>query len=118
MTELFVEDHRAFQLGWVLIKSIPIKGDGVQAPGAVTMCEIDNPHHPFAVHFFNAQDGGFHAGEYSKTRAEAEEKYAIKAMLRLSFEQVPFDTTNVCLRCDIVMRPEGGHVCGTCGKDI
>jgi len=24
----------------------------------------------------------------------------------------------VCQRCDILIRPEGGHRCGSCGRDI
>lgn len=24
----------------------------------------------------------------------------------------------VCERCDTLIRPEGGHLCGTCGRDI
>jgi hypothetical protein len=24
----------------------------------------------------------------------------------------------VCDRCDIFIRPEGGHLCGTCGRNV
>jgi hypothetical protein len=86
MTELYTVEHQAFRKGWEVIKSIPIVGDGVQAPGAVTMCKTDGPY-PYMIHFFNAQDGGFHNGDYWQTRKAAEEAYVKRAMRFISFQQ-------------------------------
>jgi len=41
----------------------------------VTLCRIPNPHHPFAVHYFNSEDGGFHYGDYCATLPEAVTAY-------------------------------------------
>jgi hypothetical protein len=65
--------------GWTVIKSVPVNGDGVQAPGAIVMCEIGNER-PYAIHFFNEQDGGFHMGSYCEDRKEAEDVYAMRVL--------------------------------------
>jgi hypothetical protein len=83
--------HQALRKGWVVLKSVYVRGDGFQAPGAVTLCKIDNPLHPYVIHFFNMQDGGFHSGNYCKTRAEAEEAFGKRA-LRFNVEDEPVDT--------------------------
>lgn len=55
----------------------PMAGDGIQAPGALIIRALpDNDIHPFAVHFLNLQSGGYHAGDYCETLAEAESAYA------------------------------------------
>jgi hypothetical protein len=52
------------------------------------MCGLpENPYHPFVIHFFNEQDGGFHAGDYCKDRASAEEAYTKRALRFMSFKQ-------------------------------
>lgn len=79
--DLYCEEACSNHKGWILIKSVKVPGDGVQAPGAVTMCKIENESHPFVIHFFNAQDGGFHSGDYCVDRAAAEVAYA-KRVLR------------------------------------
>jgi len=89
--DLYDPNHQALKQGWKVIKSVAVPGDGVQAPGAVVMCEVNSEHHPLAVHFFNAQDGGFHSGNYCKTRAEAEEAFGQRA-LRFNVEDEPWDT--------------------------
>jgi len=83
-------EHAANRKGWTVIKSIPILGDGVQAPGAVTMCEIGGAH-PYAIHFFNEQDGGFHSGNYCPDRRSAEVVYAAR-VLRYGGLAEPWDT--------------------------
>jgi hypothetical protein len=44
------------------------------------MCQIADTRRPFAVHFFNEQDGGFHMGSYCEDRAEAEDVYAMRVL--------------------------------------
>jgi hypothetical protein len=88
---LYDASHQAFKLGWGLIKSVPVLGDGIQAPGAVTMCERDDFFLPYIVHFFNAQDGGFHSGDYCPDREAAEEAYAAR-VLRFHASIEPWDT--------------------------
>lgn len=78
-------EHQAFLKGWEVIKYVNVPGDGVQAPGFVTMCKVDGQHHPYVVHFFNAQDGGFHSGDYCSTRAYAEEAYTKRVLRFLDF---------------------------------
>lgn len=29
-----------------------------------------------------------------------------------------FQIMEICERCQIAIRPEGGHLCGSCGRDI
>jgi hypothetical protein len=51
--------------GWELLRTRWVEGDGVQAPGWVTLCKNrPEPQPEYVVHFFNAQDGGFHEGKY------------------------------------------------------
>jgi hypothetical protein len=88
--EMYNLGHQAFRKGWLVLKSVTIYGDGVQAPGAVVMCEIPGAH-PYVIHFFNAQDGGFHSGDYCKTRVEAEEAYA-KRVIHFLDRGEPWDT--------------------------
>ena len=66
--------------GWTVIKSVPVAGDGVYVPGAIVMCRIHDVTRPFAIHFFNEQDGGFHMGSYCENRAEAEDVYAMRVL--------------------------------------
>ncbi len=82
MTEkLYDLAERAARKGWTVIKSTEVRGDGAQAPGAVTLCGTGEEPQPLAVHFFNAQDGGFHNGDYyaAGERAAAEARYAYQA---------------------------------------
>lgn len=67
--------------GWIVLKSTEVRGDGAQAPGAVTLCYTGSEDRPFAVHFFNAQDGGLHSGDYyaADEREDAEARYAHQA---------------------------------------
>lgn len=65
----------AAKKGWTIVKSAAVQGDGVLAPGAVTLCRIEGAH-PFVIHFFNEQDGGFHSGDYCRDSATAELAYA------------------------------------------
>ena len=65
------------KLGWIFIDGIKVPGDGVQAPGYVTVCNIGG-RHPYVVHFFNCQDGGFHMGNYCATWKEAQKVFAQK----------------------------------------
>lgn len=60
----------AARKGWTVLETKLVSGDGIQAPGAVTLCLIDGLH-PYVVHFFNAQDGGFHSGDYCRDHKEA-----------------------------------------------
>jgi len=71
---------RATRQGWTILKHVSVNGDGVQAPGAIVMCQIADTRRPFAVHFFNEQDGGFHMGSYCEDRAEAEDVYAMRVL--------------------------------------
>ena len=79
--QLYDMEHQAFLKNWEVVKYVNVPGDGIQAPGFVTMCKIDNLQHPFVVHFFNAQDGGFHSGNYCSNRTQAEEAFT-KRVLR------------------------------------
>jgi len=88
--DLYDPAHEASRKGWGLLKSIAVQGDGIQAPGAVTMCKISG-HHPYVVHFFNAQDGGFHEGCYCLGLAAAEVAYA-KRIVRFQHSIEPWDT--------------------------
>lgn len=66
--------------GWSLLASIPVQGDGVQASGHVTLCEL--PHNkvtPFVTHFFNAEDGGFHSGNYHREKDKAEQDFRLRS---------------------------------------
>lgn len=93
MSDHYDPIHQAFHKGWVVLKSVAVLGDGVLAPGAVTMCKISGAH-PYVIHFFNAQDGGFYQGNYCKTRAEADEAY-MKRVLRFGDSIEPWDTDGV-----------------------
>ncbi|MEG4589712.1 hypothetical protein QUA54_31525 [Microcoleus sp. MOSTC5] len=53
-----------------ILKSQPVPGDGVQAPGYVTLRQWATDQ--WAIHFYNAQDGGFHNGRYFNNLADAE----------------------------------------------
>ena len=75
-TKLHDATQAALNKGWLIVKSTAVQGDGFQAPGQVTLCRIENSHHPFAVHFFNEQDGGFHGGQYCENYAEADREYS------------------------------------------
>ena len=88
---MYNPQEQAARKGWGLIKSVTVHGDGVQAPGAVTMCELDDVLCPYVIHFFNAQDGGFHNGDYCHSREEAEEAYA-KRVLRFQVSIELWDT--------------------------
>lgn len=50
--------------GWRLIGAIEVLGDGTQAPGYVTLCQVTLVEGEYVVHFYNAQDRGFHSGSY------------------------------------------------------
>jgi hypothetical protein len=73
--KLYDVDHQAIKQGWAVIKHVDIAGHGAQAPGAVVMCKVGG-FHPYAVHFFNKQDGGFHSGNYCEIREDAEKAFA------------------------------------------
>jgi hypothetical protein len=62
--------------GWAVLKQCEVHGDGVQAPGFVTLCNNGSVHHPYVVHFFNSQDGGFHSGFYRADLIGAEAEYS------------------------------------------
>ena len=72
---LYVLEERVRSKGWELIASTHVQGDGVQAPGYITLCHIPGAH-PFVVHFLNVQDGGFHSGDYCKDDVSARRVFA------------------------------------------
>jgi hypothetical protein len=52
---------------------VGLAGRGATAPGAVVVREtVSGGIHPFVVHFFNSQDGGYYFGDYCTTREEAD----------------------------------------------
>lgn len=53
------------------LRFVGFDGDGCQAPGALVIRETGRSLHPFVVHYFNSQDGGYYSGSYCKTEAEA-----------------------------------------------
>lgn len=68
---------RAITQGWTLMAMTPVRADGAQAPGAVTLCQVRSGE--WAVHFFNGQDGGFHNGNYLQNLTTAREVFAEKS---------------------------------------
>lgn len=76
-TKLYDVNEQALKKGWTVVKSMAVKGDGILAPGDVVMSRIPG-HHPFVVHFFNRQDGGFYFGEYHETYYPADAAYSQK----------------------------------------
>jgi hypothetical protein len=66
---------RAKSKGWFLVASTQVHGDGCQAPGSITLCEIPGAH-PYVIHFFNAQDGGFHSGTYCRDMDTARREFS------------------------------------------
>jgi hypothetical protein len=52
-----------------IIKSHPVTGDRVRAPGCVTLTQWGAQ---WATHFYNEQDGGFHHGHYFTNLNDAE----------------------------------------------
>lgn len=54
-----------------LIASFKVEGDGVQAPGSIVLRELDNSITPYATHFYNEQDRGYHHGHYFSTLKRA-----------------------------------------------
>jgi hypothetical protein len=77
--KLYDVKKQALRQKWELLKSVDIEGRGAQAPGAVVMCQVGG-HHPYAVHFFNKQDGGFHQGNYCETLEDAEKAFAQRVL--------------------------------------
>lgn len=60
-TELHTVTGQAKRQGWTVLLATDItKVAGL--PSSITLCKVRDNH--YAVHFFNAQDGGFHHGEY------------------------------------------------------
>lgn len=57
-----------------ILKSHPVPGDGVQAPGFVTLRDWGDGQ--WATHFYNVQDGAFHNGHYFTSLADAEANFA------------------------------------------
>lgn len=54
-------------------------GRGATASGAIVVRELaHNDLHPFVVHFFNSQDGGYYYGDYCETQEEALSAFATK----------------------------------------
>jgi len=72
--------ERAKRQGWTVIKFIDIPKKNAQAPGAVVICDVGDKHRPYAVHFFNKQDGGFHSGNYCPDIDTAMRVYAIRSL--------------------------------------
>jgi hypothetical protein len=68
---IYDPELNARRKGWMCLRKRKVDGDGVQAPGYVTLCNTGNLPQPFVVHFFNAQDGGFHGGEYHEKVLDA-----------------------------------------------
>lgn len=63
------------------IKFVGLAGRGATASGAVVIRELPhNKLHPFAVHFFNSQDGGYYFGDYCTDRRDAEKALESKLM--------------------------------------
>lgn len=71
-------DVAAKAKGWEVVERTEVKGDGIQAPGFVVMSTTGEVPFAYAVHFFNAQDGGFHSGDYCKDLTEASASYRDK----------------------------------------
>lgn len=60
-------NQAAFNKGWILTQICHTAPTQASAPGAWTLCDLnhDDPKRPkYVTHFFNKQDGGFHAGNY------------------------------------------------------
>jgi hypothetical protein len=69
---------RAQKLGWQVMAATEVRGDGVQAPGSVVLSYTGNAPQPYVAHFFNSQDGGFHAGNYCTDSHAAYRAYHAK----------------------------------------
>ncbi|MEG4263735.1 hypothetical protein QUA41_27785 [Microcoleus sp. Pol11C1] len=69
MTPLSAEFLQAHEI----INYHPVPGDGVRAPGRVTLTQWGGQ---WATHFYNEQDGGFHHGHYFNNLTDAEVDFA------------------------------------------
>jgi hypothetical protein len=107
--KLYNVNRQAMKKGWIILKSAPIPRQPATAPGFVTICQIDGMH-PYVVHFFNAEDGGFHSGDYCKTYEQAEEHFTRRSR--------KYRGDNVCPDCNVLRRAAGGFRCPDCGDDI
>ena len=55
-------------------------GRGATAPGALVIRKLsDDSNANYVVHFFNAQDGGYHSGDYTDTLIQAFEAFTERA---------------------------------------
>jgi hypothetical protein len=55
-------------------------GKGATAPGALVIRKLgEESAASYVVHFFNAQDGGYHSGDYTATLVQAYEAFAERA---------------------------------------
>ena len=68
---MYEANTQAIKQGWTVELSTPVTPGAAQAPGRITLCNVNSEAHPYAVHFFNEQDGGFHSGSYHKDFDEA-----------------------------------------------
>lgn len=67
--------------GWELRLTARVDGDGIQAPGYVVLCvDPASRFGAWRVHFWNAQDGGFHGGSYHDTVVEGAEAFAVRCV--------------------------------------
>ena len=57
-----------------LIKSHRIPGDGIRAPGCITLREW-RPGQEWVTHFRNTQTGGYYYGKYFTNLADAEANF-------------------------------------------
>jgi hypothetical protein len=64
--------HRAAERqGTMCMRSYPIPGDGIQAPGWVVLCRFTELHaEQWVTWFYNAQDRGLHQGDYTQMGEE------------------------------------------------
>lgn len=67
-----------------VIREYAMAGRGMTAPGAIVLRQIENPHHPYAVHFRNDADSEakgapvYYYGDYCETEAEGEQAFRDK----------------------------------------
>lgn len=53
----------------------PTPGTAFTPPGAIILCRLDNPYHPYATWWQNHQDGGRYMGHYFEDLEDARHDY-------------------------------------------
>lgn len=84
--------------GWTLMQHTDVQGDGMQAPGAITLCSMKDTSAggkevtQYFVHFFNSQTGGFSNGGYHDNPRTAAEDYVKMAKRWTRHHEAPVTT--------------------------